>query len=1011
MSYTLKLENGRRVHVSDLSEEEINKTENRYNSMVCHVCHKDEEHSVPKHSLGGFILGAGIGTILANSILTKQYNKQKARKTKSSGVSSKKETASSTKKRGTLASNSSKKTYLPNGLVKSIDTTSKKRITNKDIVDGVNLNDGIKVPGNNKYKKVPKNLSDKKLTDQTNYLPKRQIASVNTTYGRSFKREDILDGAYIKKGVKFAEGGKIEISPAKNSSGEIKSGNKVLAKYMVSSSGQGTVYQVRIDNKSFSFSSKDQLIIWANEYFDDKKYAEGGYIKGDDINPKDYVLIKASSDIGDITYVVKKSELQKITRFDSLEDKASAFVDVIDEQSIYYNVYFKALITDAKEVKDYVSGYNHSAFYINPLEPMEDDNLSDSAEVNYGFYITNKPVNKMKYAEGGHIKPMSNSYRIAGKYKFEAQDGYTYEIPVVNYSQRFGENKVDLWIDVYTEYSDGTIIQEKFGNFGTNIRGTKNLSEGKSVKVVSGKGDFQGKLTKIDKSDFNYKYYPTKAKMADGGMVNQDEWQSQWKQVRTGIYEHPSGYKLKLHLEKGETDPYSDEVQTEDRYIVYSPDGYDAGQHESLEEAKQTAYDIMSMDDDKYARGGFVGKGELVWRKLSSSQRMEFLNENFTPEITPRSQEILVGKSYDFLPKKVKDRLNSKYANVEEYAEGGSIKYNQYENKSLDYIEGEIAHTERSARQFRQMGDEISAEDRESHLKKLWEIYYKKRSENKYARGGGISKDDSPKIYVADLAAYNEGKLIGEWLDLTDYDDADDLMGAIQELMSKFSEEQGVEREEWAIHDYENIPSNLASEYMGRQDFEIIYDLINAADDRSIPYEVLAEAMAIKGEDDAENVADNYYGEYDSFKDFAYNLVDEAGISNINNLNFYFDYESFGSDERINMGSEEEEEMGYEDMSDEDLGYELVEQMGGLDYLSQQTIEMYFDYNKFARDLEMDYDEIRMNGNSYIFFNSYKRGGVAGKSRYNSGWSWKMDRAKQNFKETYERPMESRKKK
>jgi hypothetical protein len=85
--------------------------------------------------------------------------------------------------------------------------------------------------------------------------------------------------------------------------------------------------------------------------------------------------------------------------------------------------------------------------------------------------------------------------------------------------------------------------------------------------------------------------------------------------------------------------------------------------------------------------------------------------------------------------------------------------------------------------------------------------------------------------------------------------------------------------------------------------------------------------------------------------------------------------------------------------------------MGGLDNLSQQTIEMYFDYNKFARDLEMDYDEIRMNGNSYIFFNSYKRGGVAGKSRYNSGWSWKMDRAKQNFKETYERPMESRKKK
>ena len=127
-----------------------------------------------------------------------------------------------------------------------------------------------------------------------------------------------------------------------------------------------------------------------------------------------------------------------------------------------------------------------------------------------------------EFGDGGYVKPMSNSYRIAGKYKFESQDGFTYEIPVTYYSQRSGEDKVDLWIDTLTEYSDGTIIQVKFGSFGTNIRGTKNLSEGKSVKVVSGKGNFEGKLTKIDNSDFNYKYYPTKTKMAHGGKVEID---------------------------------------------------------------------------------------------------------------------------------------------------------------------------------------------------------------------------------------------------------------------------------------------------------------------------------------------------------------------------------------------------------------------------------------------------------------------------------------------------------
>lgn len=83
-----------------------------------------------------------------------------------------------------------------------------------------------------------------------------------------------------------------------------------------------------------------------------------------------------------------------------------------------------------------------------------------------------------------------------------------------------------------------------------------------------------------------------------------------------------------------------------------------------------------------YAANGYVGKGELVWRKLSSSEKMKFLYENFTPEITPRGQEILVGKVYNFLPKNVKIKLNEKYANVEEYDKGGPI------HGSFNYGEG-----------------------------------------------------------------------------------------------------------------------------------------------------------------------------------------------------------------------------------------------------------------------------------------------------------------------------------
>jgi hypothetical protein len=101
-------------------------------------------------------------------------------------------------------------------------------------------------------------------------------------------------------------------------------------------------------------------------------------------------------------------------------------------------------------------------------------------------------------------------------------------------------------------------------------------------------------------------------------------------------------------------------------------------------------------------------------------------------------------------------------------AKGGGIKYSTYDNKSMEYIEGEIAHTERSARQFQQMGDYESMEDRKEHVRKLREIYNRKRAESKMAKGGVVYTDlkDIPNLmdrvergYVTyrGLGAFKEG--------------------------------------------------------------------------------------------------------------------------------------------------------------------------------------------------------------------------------------------------------------
>lgn len=56
------------------------------------------------------------------------------------------------------------------------------------------------------------------------------------------------------------------------------------------------------------------------------------------------------------------------------------------------------------------------------------------------------------------------------------------------------------------------------------------------------------------------------------------------------------------------------------------------------------------------------------------------------------------------------------------------------------------------------------------------------------------------RIYVANLAAYNAGYLVGEWIDLPL--DEDELKSEIQKILDAWNDGYGPS-EEWAIHDYE----------------------------------------------------------------------------------------------------------------------------------------------------------------------------------------------------------------
>lgn len=230
-----------------------------------------------------------------------------------------------------------------------------------------------------------------------------------------------------------------------------------------------------------------------------------------------------------------------------------------------------------------------------------------------------------------------------------------------------------------------------------------------------------------------------------------------------------------------------------------------------------------------------------------------------------------------------------------------------------------------------------------------------KTENQKYSKGGGVS--DTPKVYIADLAAYNEGKLIGEWLDLSDFSSGAEVMEKIEELLEQWSKEQGEDREEYAVHDMENFPKDMYSDSMGEDSFQEVIDYWEAITNSDYPMEVVEEYMAQKNEDNAVDAISNmdsaYQGKYSSKSDFAEQLINDIGMpSNPSDYAYVSD-----TDRRIIAGEQADADL--EDMDDDDI-LERAEMKDEADeYAAKESEIESLEEEIDSLDEEDDADEIK----------------------------------------------------
>ena len=147
--------------------------------------------------------------------------------------------------------------------------------------------------------------------------------------------------------------------------------------------------------------------------------------------------------------------------------------------------------------------------------------------------------------------------------------------------------------------------------------------------------------------------------------------------------------------------------------------------------------------------------------------------------------------------------------------------------------------------------------------------------------------DDTFRIYVACLAAYNNGKLHGKWIDALN-NSPDEIMTEVQAMLKESPEPDA---EEWAIHDYEGFENIRLTEWEGLEQVHELAEFLNKygclGSEVYSYYSNLNEAYLA--------MTERYFGCYESIADYAESFTAETSTIP-ENLAYYIDYEKMARD-------------------------------------------------------------------------------------------------------------------
>ena len=150
---------------------------------------------------------------------------------------------------------------------------------------------------------------------------------------------------------------------------------------------------------------------------------------------------------------------------------------------------------------------------------------------------------------------------------------------------------------------------------------------------------------------------------------------------------------------------------------------------------------------------------------------------------------------------------------------------------------------------------------------------------------------ENPRIYVACLAAYNNGFLHGAWIDAAQEPWA--LYDAVRAMLDA-SPVGGAE--EWAIHDYEGFGGIRIAEYTGLERISALAAFIAAHGEIGA---ALLDHYSGDLDEACAALADRYMGAHASLADYMQEVTEET-TAIPHALRYYIDYAAMARDAEMN---------------------------------------------------------------------------------------------------------------